>query len=133
MASWSKKKLKYCATFLLFCFYGQGTGLALNAPTASIERSQELIEKDRQLRNEIQMNNKVFIKKIIVQGNILPKKEIIDEINDSFKNHWLSKEDMDNLIDLIRQDCIKNGYPENSFKITYRVYKSTLKVRIEDK
>lgn len=125
-----KDKLKLVTVLFFVCFLWEGASWAQNAPTAQIQRSQEMVEKERLLREEIKKNEKVLIKKIIVQGSPLSK-DRIEEIIDPFKNHWLSKEDIDSLVASIRDACIKNAPKGASLKVSHQVYKNTLKIIIE--
>ena len=129
LAMMTKILNSFCAILLLFSFVIQDACIAQNAPTAQIGRSQELIEKDRALRERIARDEKFFIKKIIVKGSGLSE-EKIEEITAPFKNHWLSREDIDSLLAIIKNACIENGYQEDSFKIVYRVSKATLNIEI---
>ena len=70
---------------------------------SQIERTQEDLEKDRMLRENIEKGQKVFIKEIIVKGITLLTEEQIKEIILPFQKHWLSKDDIQRIIDSLQQ------------------------------
>ncbi|MGE5197115.1 MAG: hypothetical protein ACM3IL_01250, partial [Deltaproteobacteria bacterium] len=71
-------------------------------PSASqIERSQELLDREQALRQELEKGEKTLIKKIIVKGVRKLTKKQIRQIVAPFQKHWLTKKDFEEIIDLI--------------------------------
>lgn len=117
----------------LFCLIGNNPIICFaQAPTASqIERSQENLEKERALRETIERGEKVFVKKIIVKGITLLTGEQIKEIIMPFQKHWLTKDDIQRLLDLLRQ-----AYQQKSQQIptiSYQVKERKLIISVEEK
>ena len=81
-------------SFLNFCF-------AQTSTASSIEKSQEILEKEKALRERIEKEEKVFIKKIIVTGVALINKEKIKEVILPHENHWLTKKEILAILDSI--------------------------------
>lgn len=109
-------------SFLNFCF--------AQTPTASsIEKSQEILEKEKALRARIEKEEKVFIKKIIVSGVTLVNKEEIKEAILPHENHWLTKKEILAILDSISAVYKKNGY---EVRISYVIIKKSLKIKVEE-
>ncbi|MFH0876879.1 MAG: hypothetical protein V1863_01465 [Candidatus Omnitrophota bacterium] len=118
------------AALFLFCLFGQAVSWAQSAPTASIQRSQDVLEQDKALRTRVEKDQKFYIKKIIVTGTALSKEEI-EEITAPYIRHWLRKADFEGLVALLREACVKKGHDPDFVKITYQVHRSTLNISLE--
>ena len=100
-------------------------------PSASqIERNQEIIEKEKVLMDKLGRKEKKFIKKIIVQGVISFSQDQIKEIILPFQKKWLSEEDIQQIIDSLKQIYRQQGKP--LLKITYQIKSRTLLVKVEE-
>lgn len=103
------------------------------APTVSqIERTQELTEKEEAVRNKLEEEEKVLIKKIIVHGATSLSKDQIREIVLPFQNHWLSKKDIQVIISLLKAAYNQKGYNNQPAKISFEIKKHSLKIQIEE-
>lgn len=123
---------------LLFIFLGASIEINLFAFAESIspsqiQRAQEILEKEKALREKIEKEEeKLFIKKIMVKGVKLLTENEIKEITLSFQRKWLTKKDIQQLIDLIIQAYRQKGYNESDFKISYEIKKGCLKIQVEE-
>lgn len=106
--------------------------LGETAPTAQIERSQQILDKDLALRDRIEQGDKVFIAKIIVKGVTLLTQDEVKEIIKPFQKRWLSKEDIQQIVDDFTQEYYQRGYFTQFKDITYQIKGKTLEIRIED-
>ncbi len=95
-----------------------------------IERSQEIIQNEEALRNRIEQENKVLIKKIIVQDADLLGAEEIKKITLAYENHWLSESDINGIIDLLKAAYKEKGYSQQPRKITFRIKSHILKIHV---
>ena len=100
------------------------------APTASqIERTQKDLEKEKALRETIEKGQKVFIKKIIVKGATLLSEEQIKETILPFQKHWLTKEDIQRLIDSLKQ--LYQQQTQQVPTVSYEIKSRNLVINIE--
>ncbi len=102
------------------------------APTAQIERSREILDKDLLLRDRIEQGNKVFISKIIVKGVTLLTQGEVKDIIQPFQKHWLSKEDIQQIMDSFTQAYYQRGYFTQFKDISYSIKGKTLEIRVDD-
>jgi hemolysin activation/secretion protein len=98
--------------------------------TSTITRSQEMIEKERFLREKIDKDDKVYLKKAIVTGITLIDKEKIEEIFKPFKNHWISKNDIQIILDSITAAYKEKGCADKLGSASYQIRKNTLNIII---
>lgn len=93
---------------------------------STITRSQEMIEKESALRENINKNDKIYLKKVVIKGAASIDKEKIKEMLRPFKNYWISKDDIQSII-----DSISAIYQEK--EISYKINKNTLNVSVKEK
>ena len=125
-----KGAITLTAGLFLFCLFSQAVSWAQNAPTASIQRSQDILEQEKALRTRVEKGQKFFIKKIIVTGTALSKEEI-EEITAPYIRHWLVKADFENLAALLKEACVKKGHNPDFVNVIYQVHRSTLNISLE--
>jgi len=96
--------------------------LCFAQPVSQIERSQEILEQEKILREKIEQEEKVFIKKIIVKGTTQVSEEQIKEIILPYQKKWLTKNDIQCLIDSFKECYQKQvqEIPAISYKIEGR-------------
>ena len=115
---------------LVLIFYG--FALAQTSTTARIERSQEILQKDRDLRQKIIQEDKTFVKTIIVKGALKLSEEEIKGITDVFQGSWLTKEDIQQLVDSLKLAYERKGVASSQVKISYELKKGkTLEITVE--
>jgi hemolysin activation/secretion protein len=112
-------------SFSCFCF-------AQTTP-AQLQRSQEILEEERTLRGKLEKEEKVYIKKIMVKGATLLNAKQIREIILPFQKHWLTKDDIQQILALIERSYINNGYVTKLKGISYQVKKRILEIQIEER
>ncbi|MDD4980570.1 MAG: POTRA domain-containing protein [Candidatus Omnitrophica bacterium] len=128
-----KKILLLSIIFLYFITVLKGVCFAQVNP-GQIERSQEIIQDEEALRNRIGQEKKFLIKKIIVEGADLLAPEEIKKMTLAYENHWLSKSDIQAIIDLLKTAYREKGYPQQPRKTAFRIKNNTLKIHVlEDK
>jgi len=64
------------------------------APTPQIQRSQDILEKEEDLRDKIFEEQGAFIREIQVEGVVRLPKERIRETIEPLKNRWLKKKEI---------------------------------------
>jgi len=67
-----------------------------------------------------------------VEGVSLLSKEQIEEIILPFQKHWLSKDEIQQIIDLIIHAYKQEGYEESPVKISYEIEEKRLKIQVEE-
>lgn len=98
-----------------------------------IERAQEILQKEEILRNKLEKEEKVYIKKIIVKGATLLDEGKIKEIILPFQKHWLSKTDIQQILDIIGQAYKQKGYTGSPIRISSQIKKNCLEINVEEK
>ncbi len=93
---------------------------------SQVERSQEIIEKDRILKKRIE-TEMFFIKDIILEGEDLVPQDKIEEITSGFKNRALSLSDISLIIDLLRQLYAQEGFDVD---ISYNIEGEILRLKV---
>lgn len=120
------------ALITLFLFLCAFTPCFSQPTPAQIERSQELLDKEKALREELERGEKVFVKKVIVKGATLLKPEKIEAIILPLEGHWLTKEDIRQVRALIEQAYLENGYLNEIKGVSSLVKKQILEIQIEE-
>jgi len=98
-----------------------------------VERSQEILREEEALRAKIEKEEKVFIKKILVNGSLLLDKDEINEIILPFMKHWLDKTDIEQILGSFSQAYYQKGYAGLPIKISYQINKNILIITIKEK
>ena len=115
--------LFFCLSFVNICF-------AQDVPVSQIERTQEVLEKEEALREKLNQQEKVFINKIIVEGALLLDEEQVKEIILPFQKRWLTKDDINQIIDSLKQ--LYSQQTKQIPEITYQIKKRSLKITIKE-
>ncbi|MCX7661198.1 MAG: hypothetical protein N2Z79_00765 [Candidatus Omnitrophica bacterium] len=98
-------------------------------PTAEIQRQQELLEKERELRKRIDKEPRIFIKKIILKGVSLLSEEEYKKIILPFQKRWLTKEDIQQILEKLSEVYKqKKSIPE----IVYQIKRNQLLILIKE-
>jgi len=119
---------------LFFLFLSFGILCFAEQPSASqIERTQEIIQKEEILRDKLKIGEKVFIKKIIVKGVTLLNEDEIKKIILPFQKHWLSKADIQQILDAIGEAYKEKGYVWQFLKTSFDIKGSCLEINVEEK
>jgi len=98
---------------------------------SEILRSQELIQEDQTLRDKAR-EDKVFIKKIVLTGAVLLSPDKLKEITLPFERKWLTKYDIQEIEDLIKQEYNQQGIPEDKIKLSSKVKKNVLEIILNE-
>ena len=103
-------------------------------PSASqIGRGQEILQKEEILRNKLEKEEKVFIKKIIVTGITLLDEDKIKEAISPFQAHWLTNKDIQQILELLKEAYRQQGYPGLHASISYQIKRKNLLIKVEEK
>ena len=89
-------------TCLLFTSSIVETSFSAPISASSIERSQEILQDDKVLRQRIEQEKKFFIKEIIVKGDLSLSEGETKDIIAPFKGQWITKEDILGIIDSLK-------------------------------
>jgi len=121
--------MKIYISMLIFCFAAYGLSFA--APNASqVQRSIELIDQEEAFRSRFEQGEKLFIKEIEVKANVYIDKKSIKEIVLPYENRWISKDDLNRLIEGLRQFCAGLGYPIEQIDIFTEIISEKLEITI---
>jgi outer membrane protein assembly factor BamA len=125
-------KKVFIATLLLSFLWVNSkiTCFAQTNAASKIGRSEELVEKEEALRKEAEENKKYFIKKIAVSGAHSFKPEQLQEVIAFFKKQWMSKKDIAQLLDALKELYLKGGRKEPD--ISYQVQKKCLDIKVNE-
>jgi len=98
--------------------------LLLGAESAStIERSQEILREDQALRQRIEQEEKFFVKSIILKGCLRLSEEEIKDIITPFQEEWVTKGDIQQIIDALKLKYAKKGIGANHLEASYELKK----------
>ncbi|HAJ56730.1 MAG TPA: hypothetical protein DCL35_03045 [Candidatus Omnitrophica bacterium] len=118
----------------IFLLFAKGPAPAYAQSSASeIQRTQEIIDKELDLREKIERRGKQFIKEITVEGVSLLGEEEIKQAVLPFTGHWLSKDDIKQLISMLKQAYEEKGYKDRLTKVTYQIKKKVLKIKVVER
>jgi len=101
------------------------------AGTGQVQRSEELIGQEQALQEKIEKPEKFLIKNIEIDGAVFLNQDQLSEIKELFEDRWLTKNDIEQLIDLIKQAYDETGRLDDIKDITYEIKKNTLQIKIE--
>jgi len=114
------KKIVISLLLLILNFYGSGFA---QTTAAKIERSEEILQEDKILRQKIGEEEKFFVKTIIVKGALKLSEEEIRGIITPFQGHWMTKENIQQLIDLLKSTYAKKGIRASQIKVSHKLKK----------
>lgn len=128
-----RQSMKKILIFVFFFIFGILNFCFAQATPSQIERMEEVLREQEALRKKIEEPEKIYIKKIIIEGVTLLSESEIKDIIAPFQKRWLTKEDIREILELIKQVYKEKGYSEELIKISYRVIKNRqLKIKVEE-
>src|SRR4030042_2190675 len=98
--------------------------------TIQVIRSEEVLEKERVLRQKIDEEEKVLIKKITVEGVTLLTEDDIKNIISPFQKEWLTKTKIQQILESIKETYAQNGYKAQLNGISYEVKRKELIIKV---
>jgi hemolysin activation/secretion protein len=103
-------------------------------PTAgTIARSQDMLRQDEALRQEIEQGKKVFVEKIVLKGASKFSEKEIKDIISPFERNWLTKKDIQQIIDSLKAAYVKKRSDTRHLKIIYEIKKpGTLEIKVNE-
>ena len=94
--------------------------LCLATTASQILRMQEMLEKEKALREKIE-EEKFYIKEIIVNGSSLLNQKQIANMMMPYKKRMLTKEDIEKILKLIESVYEQLGAEDKISEINYRI------------
>lgn len=101
------------------------------SPSSEIIKTEEEIQKEKFLRKKLQAQEKFYIKKIIFEGINLIELESLEEIKSSFENRWLTKDDIDKILDILKEIYLKKNF-NFPLEIEYKIKKRNLIIIVKE-
>lgn len=98
---------------------------------SQIQRAEELLEKERGLRERIEKEERFFIREIVVRGARSLNKEEIEEITGAYQKRYLSKKEITQLTDLFK-DAYKQKKLKEPQGVFYEIVKSSLVIEVRE-
>ena len=86
------------------------TASAQVAPTANVMRSQELIQDNKPLMDELNKTNRSLVRKVIVRGFLLKDVSRIYKGLKPFQNKWLDDNQVQEAVDVVKAFYVEAGY-----------------------
>ena len=89
-----------------------------------MQRADQMLEQERQLRDRLE-EEKIFAGEIEVEGVTLLGQDEVVEIISPFHKHWLTKKDIQRLLDSVKTAYSRKGYETGKLDVSYQVKKNT--------
>ena len=124
------KKAAFLILISLLCSFNLSFSQAPSI--GQIEKTQQDIEMEKTLRTEAEKGKKSFIKNIEVKGASLITADQIKEIILPFKNHWLTGNDINLILNSIASAYKQKGYEGQPEKISFQIKKGLLEITVEE-
>jgi len=119
-----------CCINCLLCF---NYAFAQDITPIQIERSQEIIQEDKALRQRIEQEEKFFVRTIVLKGTLKLPEEEIKDIVPPFQGQWMTKEDIQQIIDALKSAYEKKGIKSSRINASYELKKDkTLEITINE-
>lgn len=123
---------KAAFVFLFLFLAPLNPGFSQIPSAGQIEKTQQDLEMEKSLREEVEKGKKVLIRKIIIKGATLLTADQLKNIALSFNGHWLTESDINLVLDTVTSAYKENGYQDQPAKISYQLKKGYLEVSIEE-
>jgi len=117
--------------FLLLIFFIQYPGFAQTS-VSQMQRAQDMLEKERALSQKLEEPQKIYIKKIMVEGALLLSADEVKRIVSAFEKRWLTKLDIERILEALKQSYKDKGYTGEPLKISYQIKQKSLIIRVEE-
>ena len=89
-------------------------------------------EEEKAIRVKIEQPQKKYIKSIKVEGATLLNQDKIQELTAPFFRHWLTQEDINIILNTIKQAYVQEGYPNQPVEIRYELKGKVLWIKIKE-
>ena len=123
--------MKLITLLLLLIFFIRHPGFAQTS-VSQMQRAQDMLEKERALSQKLEEPQKIYIKKIIVEGALLLSADEVKRIVSAFERHWLTKLDIERILEALKQAYKDKGYAGQPAKISYQIKQRSLIIRVEE-
>jgi len=125
-------KMLKITSIILFIFTVSFSISFAQVSSSQIIRSQEILEIDKALREKLQEEEKVFIKKISVEGASLLTEDELKEIISPFQKKWLTQTKIQKILGSIREAYIKKGYQNQLLDVSFEIERKELKIKVKE-
>lgn len=102
------------------------------ASPEQIQRSQEILQEDKMLREKIGQEIKVFIEKVVVRGADDLSKEEINNLALPYLKRWLKESEVREFIGQVKEFYAKRSRDDSSLEINHQIKNSTLEIIVKD-
>jgi|GEM_PF-305597 len=120
------------AVFFMVFLASQIAYSAQDDSAGAVMRSQEMLDNEKMLREKVDKNDKMLLRKAVIKGITLIDRRKTMEIFAPFKGHWISKDDIHLIIDSIFAAYKEKGYFEKIERIDYKISKNTLTIIVKE-
>ena len=123
---------KTAVILVLFLTLGSFSSAKAQTSASQLQRAQDLLEEEKAIRLKIEEPQKKYIKSIKVEGAALLSQDKIQELTAPFFRHWLAQEDINIILNSIKQAYVQEGYPNQPVEIRYQLKGKVLWIKIKE-
>ena len=123
---------KTAVILVLFLTLGSFSSAKAQTSASQLQRAQDLLEEEKAIRLKIEEPQKKYIKSIKVEGATLLNQDTIRELTAPFLKHWLAQEDINIILNTIKQAYKDEGYPNHPAEIRYQLKGKVLWIKIKE-
>jgi len=125
-------RIKTAVILVAFLTLGAFNSAKAQTSASQLQRAQDLLEEEKTIRLKIEQQQKKYIKSINVEGITLLNQDKIREVTAPFLKHWLTQEDINTVLDTIKQAYKQEGYPNQPAEIRYEIKGKVLWIKIKE-
>ena len=123
---------KLAVILVLLLTLGSFSSAKAQTSASQLQRAQDLLEEEKAIRLKIEEPQKKYIKSIKVEGATLLNQDKIQELTAPFFRHWLTQEDINIILNSIKQAYKQEGYPNQPIEIRYELKGKVLWIKIKE-
>lgn len=124
--------IKLCAALYIGIVLISPHRCLAQATSGQIMRSEELLQKEEDMRSLIEKDNRFFIREIQISGATKLNNDQIQTIALSYQNKWLTKSSFEQILTLLEEQYSQNGFPKDYINARFTVNKDILEIKIEE-
>ena len=125
-------RIKTAVILVAFLTLGSFSSAKAQTSASQLQRAQDLLEQEKAIRLKIEQPQKKYIKRIKVEGVTLLNQDKIRELTTPFLRHWLTQEDINIILNTIKQAYKQEGYPNQPTEIRYEIKGKVLWIKIKE-
>jgi len=123
---------KLAVILIVFLTLGSFSSAKAQTSASQLQRAQDLSEEERAIRIKIAEPQKKYIKSIKVEGATLLDQDKIQKLTAPFLRHWLTQEDINIILNTIKQAYKQEGYPNQPTELHYQLKGKVLWIKIKE-